>query len=64
MAVTKDLAGKVVKAGELVKEGAKLVGGSGGGKPELAQAGGPLGEKLDEALAAAGALVARCGAAS
>ena len=51
VAVTKDLAGKVVKAGELVKEGAKLVGGSGGGKPDMAQAGGANPAGLDEALA-------------
>jgi alanyl-tRNA synthetase len=34
-----------------VKEGAKLVGGSGGGKPELAQAGGPDPAGLEKALA-------------
>jgi alanyl-tRNA synthetase len=50
VAVTKDLAGKVVKAGELVKEGAKLVGGSGGGKPDMAQAGGANPAGLDDAL--------------
>jgi alanyl-tRNA synthetase len=50
VAVTKDLVGKV-KAGDLVKEGAKLVGGSGGGKPELAQAGGPDPAGLEKALA-------------
>jgi alanyl-tRNA synthetase len=49
VAVTKDLAGRV-KAGELVKEGAKLVGGSGGGKPDLAQAGGANPAGLDDAL--------------
>ena len=30
----------------------KVLGGGGGGKPELAQGGGPLGEKLDDALKA------------
>jgi len=50
VAVTKDLVSKV-KAGDLVREGAKLVGGSGGGKPELAQAGGPDPAGIDGALA-------------
>ncbi len=49
VAVTKDLAGRV-KAGDLVKEGAKLVGGSGGGKPDMAQAGGSNPAGLDDAL--------------
>jgi alanyl-tRNA synthetase len=42
-----------VKAGDLVRELATVVGGRGGGKPTLAQAGGPDAAKLDEALAKA-----------
>jgi alanyl-tRNA synthetase len=58
VAVTKDLTAKV-KAGDLVKEGAKLVGGTGGGRPELAQAGGPDASGLEKALAAIETLAAR-----
>jgi alanyl-tRNA synthetase len=47
--VTKDLTGKV-KAGDLVKEVAKIAGGGGGGRPDLAQAGGKDASKVDEAL--------------
>jgi alanyl-tRNA synthetase len=49
VAVTKDLTGRF-KAGDLIKQLAPIVGGSGGGKPELAQAGGSMPEKLGEAL--------------
>ena len=49
VAVTKDLTSRF-KAGDLIKGLAPIIGGSGGGKPELAQAGGSLPEKLDEAL--------------
>jgi alanyl-tRNA synthetase len=49
VAVTRDLTGKV-KAGDLVKEAAKLVGGAGGGKPDLAQAGGADPSGLEAAL--------------
>jgi alanyl-tRNA synthetase len=51
VAVTKNLSNSI-KAGDIIKQIAPLVGGSGGGKPELAQAGGSQPEKLDEALAA------------
>jgi alanyl-tRNA synthetase len=41
---------KGIKAGEVVKEVSKIVGGTGGGKPHLAQGGGKDLEKLNEAL--------------
>jgi alanyl-tRNA synthetase len=41
---------KGIKAGEVVKEVSKIVGGTGGGKPHLAQGGGKDLEKLDVAL--------------
>jgi alanyl-tRNA synthetase len=50
VAVTKNLSGSI-KAGDIIKQIAPIVGGSGGGKPELAQAGGSQPDKLDEALA-------------
>jgi alanyl-tRNA synthetase len=49
VAVTRDLTDRF-KAGELIREMAPVVGGSGGGKPELAQAGGSRPECLPEAL--------------
>jgi alanyl-tRNA synthetase len=47
--VTKDLT-KQYHAGNLIKEIAQIVGGSGGGRPDMAQAGGTKPEKLTEAL--------------
>jgi len=47
--VTKDLSGKV-KAGDLIKVMAAEVGGTGGGRPEMAQAGGKDPSKLDASL--------------
>ena len=38
------------KAGDLVRQVAQVVGGAGGGRPDMAQAGGPDTAKLDEAL--------------
>jgi alanyl-tRNA synthetase len=50
--VTDDLTAKV-KAGDLVNQAANVVGGKGGGRPDMAQAGGSLPEHLNEALATA-----------
>ena len=47
--VTKDLV-KKYQAGNIVKQVASKVGGGGGGRPDMAQAGGPDYKKLDEAL--------------
>ena len=49
VAVTKDLVGSL-KAGELIRPLAEAVGGKGGGRPDLAQAGGPDPAGLDQAL--------------
>jgi alanyl-tRNA synthetase len=51
VAVTSDLT-KRWKAGDLIKAIAPIIGGNGGGKPELAQAGGTRPEHLAEALEA------------
>jgi alanyl-tRNA synthetase len=47
--VTKDLTGRY-HAGNIIKEIAPIVGGSGGGRPDMAQAGGPKPENLKQAL--------------
>jgi alanyl-tRNA synthetase len=56
-AVTKDLAGKKVHAGNLVKACAQICGGGGGGRPDMATAGGKDPAKLGEALQAVAGLV-------
>src|ERR671919_1621438 len=60
-AVTKDLTRRF-HAGKLVQEVARAVGGSGGGRPDLAQAGGKEPDKLDAALDGLYEAVARTGA--
>jgi alanyl-tRNA synthetase len=57
-AVSKDLM-KRFPAGRLVQEVARMVGGGGGGRPDLAQAGGKDASKLDEALATVAGWVER-----
>ncbi len=47
--VTDDLT-KKIRAGDIVKEIAGVVGGKGGGRPDFAQAGGPDEAKIEEAL--------------
>jgi len=56
--VSKDLT-KRIQAGKLVQEVAPLVGGKGGGRPDLAQGGGTDASRLDEALALVPAFVER-----
>jgi len=53
-AVSKDLVERGISARDLLAPGAQLLGGGGGGKPELSISGGPAADKLDDALAAAG----------
>jgi alanyl-tRNA synthetase len=55
--VSKDLTGSY-KAGRIIKEVSALVGGKGGGRPDMAQAGGPNPDKLNDALNAVYDIVA------
>ncbi len=48
--VSKDLVGKGVKAGDIIKETAPVVGGKGGGRPDLAQGGGSEPSKIGDAM--------------
>ena len=47
---TKDIAGKKAHAGNIIRDIAKIAGGGGGGRPDMAQAGAKDVNKLDEAL--------------
>lgn len=48
--VTEDLVRQNLHAGNLIREVAKICGGGGGGRPDMAQAGGKDASKLDEAF--------------
>lgn len=48
--LSQDLIKRGLHAGNIAKDIARIVGGGGGGKPDIAQAGGQLTERLDEAL--------------
>jgi alanyl-tRNA synthetase len=58
VSVTADLTARV-KAGQIVKEIAPIVGGAGGGRPDFAEAGGKQPEKIDEMLEASQAVLAK-----
>ena len=58
VAMTKDLNKQGLHAGNMIKEIAKVTGGGGGGRPDMAQAGGKDYSKLAEALGLAEGLVA------
>ena len=55
--VTADVVARGVKAGDLVKETALIIDGRGGGRPEIAEAGGKNAARLDEAIASVTGLV-------
>jgi alanyl-tRNA synthetase len=55
--LTEDLVDKGLDAVELARAAADVLGGGGGGRPDLAQAGGANPEKLDEAFEAARAII-------
>ena len=58
VAFTKDLVERGLHAGKIAGAAAKLCGGGGGGRPDLAQAGGKDPSSIDAALAKAEELIA------
>lgn len=57
ISATKDLVGKGVHSGKIIKEVAAILGGNGGGRPDMAQAGAKDATKVKEALDKAEALI-------
>jgi alanyl-tRNA synthetase len=58
VAVTEDLVGQGLKAGDIIARLAPIIGGGGGGRPTLAEAGGKDAEKLPELVAAVPGVIA------
>ena len=56
-ACSKEAIAKGLKAGNIVKSVAQIAGGNGGGKPDMAMAGGKNVDKTDEAIAAVQGIV-------
>ncbi len=56
--VSSDLTNRI-KAGDIIREIAPILGGKGGGKPDMAEGGGPDVTKLQEALEAVNTFVER-----
>jgi alanyl-tRNA synthetase len=54
-ALSKDLVDRGLNARDLLKPGAELLGGGGGGKPDLAISGGPRADAIDDAIEAVAA---------
>ena len=59
VAVSDELVNDGIRAGDLIKPIAKVVGGGGGGRPQMAQAGGRDSSKIAEALQTARELLAK-----
>ena len=55
--VTRDLVDRGLDASRIARDAAKLIGGGGGGRPDIAQAGGQRADRLDDALKAVPELV-------
>lgn len=55
---TKDAVAKGIHAGKIVKEAAQKAGGNGGGRPDMAQAGGKEPARIQDALQAGKAMIA------
>jgi alanyl-tRNA synthetase len=55
--VSEDLTA-TIKAGDLVRDVAAIVGGKGGGRADMAQAGGPMVDKIHEAVRSVPEIVA------
>jgi alanyl-tRNA synthetase len=58
VAVSEDLTKQGLHAGNIVREIAGIIGGGGGGRPNMAQAGGKDSSKLPQALARAREIIA------